>query len=174
MTPDPSAVSQSCPSRLTLDDAHCDEEGYHPPSQTLPPRSLTDPLPGPGHHSPSYTVPSRSLTDPLPGLASHYSPSQTVPPVTLIDTPPGPGHSATAQSSPRMADRRTISTASTPNTQNLGAPPMARLQRVKTSLSFLFAPEHRVGEPPGFIREVKNILFGTCTCCTPFRVYLKF
>lgn len=39
---------------------------------------------------------------------------------------------------------------------------LTMLQRVKSTVSNLLVPEHKVGKPPGFMHELKTILFGSC------------
>jgi hypothetical protein len=52
---------------------------------------------------------------------------------------------------------------------------MTRLQRAKTSISVLLSPEHKVGDPPGFVQELKNILFGLVRpVVMSIWVYLEF
>jgi hypothetical protein len=53
-------------------------------------------------------------------------------------------------------------------TQDQGASPSTTaLQRARTGLSNLLVPEHKVGKPPGFVRELKTIMFGSCAFCHP-------
>jgi hypothetical protein len=39
---------------------------------------------------------------------------------------------------------------------------VTKLQRVRARFATLLVPEYKVGQPPGFMRELKTILFGTC------------
>lgn len=74
-----------------------------------------------------------------------------------------PGRHTSAQS-PR---RRTAWGSPSVNMTNPAAPEhrdtpsKTKFQRIKESLASLLVPDHKVGEPPGFVRELKSILFGT-------------
>lgn len=41
------------------------------------------------------------------------------------------------------------------------------VQTVRTKVSTLFVPEHKVGKAPGIMRELRTIIFGSCTSCRP-------
>lgn len=161
---------------------------HHSQSHTVPSKSLTDPLPRPGHHSPSQTASPKAPTDPLSRLGHHsfhtaspnalteplpqpgsYSPSYSLPSMATSDPLPGPGRRTAAQLFRRRIRRHRTPTSltNTANTQDQGALSETRLQRVGASISGLLVPEHQVGEPPGFVREVKNILFGSCASWCP-------
>ena len=60
---------------------------------------------------------------------------------------------------------RFMSIAAAVTPQDQGAT-MAR--RIRTNLTELVVPAHKVGEPPGFIQEMKTILFGSCASCLVF------
>ena len=100
-----------------------------------------------GHHSPSHPVPHKSKTDEYPRRGR-----------------------TSAQSTRR---RMTYGGRATgmPNffsTQGQGASPSTTmLQRARTGFSNLLVPGHKVGKPPGFVREMKTILFGSCASCCP-------
>ncbi|KAF9649861.1 calcium/proton exchanger, partial [Thelephora ganbajun] len=42
-----------------------------------------------------------------------------------------------------------------------GAPSITMIERVKTNISKLLVPDYRVGKAPGFVRELRTILFGS-------------
>jgi hypothetical protein len=61
----------------------------------------------------------------------------------------------------------TTSIAGSIGTQNRRASSMTLVQRTGTTMSKLFKPERKVGKPPGFMRELRTILFGSCALHSP-------
>lgn len=69
-----------------------------------------------------------------------------------------------AQSSRRRATwggRRPIAEVDT-DPKEKASPKAPLLERVRTTMSTLFVPEHKVGKPPGLARELRTIIFGSC------------
>lgn len=54
------------------------------------------------------------------------------------------------------------------NTLGQGAAPATVLQRVKSNFSSLLVPEHKVGKPPGFVKELKAIFDSCSSSCSIF------
>ena len=96
-----------------------------------------------GHHSPTHPVSHRSFSD-----------------------VPRPGRRTSAQSFRR---RMTYGgrTTTIPNSINKdpGASSLTMVQRARSTLSTLITPEHKVGKPPGLLRELRTIVFGSCESC---------
>lgn len=100
----------------------------------------------------------------------HHSPSHTVPPRSFSDIP-RPGRRTSAQSVRRRMTYggRATSVPGSVSTQDPGASALTMVERAKSSLSNLLVPEHKVGEAPGFLRELRTIMFGSCaSCCLIF------
>ena len=96
----------------------------------------------------------------------HHSPSHPVPLNPFPDSRSKSGRRTSAQSFRRRTTfgSRPVSVANTVATQDQGASQTTMLERVRTNMSTLLVPGHKVGKPPGFVRELKTILFGSCAC----------
>ena len=64
-------------------------------------------------------------------------------------------------------DDRTTGIANSVNTQDRWASPTTLVQRLETTLSKLSKPGRKVGKAPGFTRELRTILFGSCASYSP-------
>ena len=91
------------------------------------------------------------------GEASYYPPRSTTDPYQNR-------RRTSAQSSRRrMTWGGHNASAETPiGSKDKASSKMPLLQRVRTKMSSLLVPEHRVGKPPGFGRELRTIVFGSC------------
>lgn len=106
----------------------------------------------------------------------YHSPFHTVPPKSLSE-PQRHGRRSSAQSfrrrmtwgGQRVGVENPVDTEMNSSTTSL-------VQRVRTKVSTLFVPEHKVGEAPGILRELRTIIFGSCAsdCLIYFRVYMAF
>lgn len=108
------------------------------------------------------TAPARD--DDRSDVEGYSTRSQPFPPNSRTGKVPRPGRRTLAQSTRRRTTLRTttVNRTNTVSTQNPSIPPGTRLRLFKTSLANLVTPSHKVGESPGFMRELKSILFGTC------------
>ena len=100
----------------------------------------------------------------------HHSPSHIVSPRSFSDAYPKRGYRTSAQSTRRRMTYggRTTSVVNSVNTLGQAAPPTTTmLQRARMGFSNLLVPGHKIGKPPGFVRELKTILFGSCASCYP-------
>ena len=113
-----------------------------------------------GYHSPSHSTPQRSASEPPYGHE--------------------PGSYTSSQSFRRRMTyggwgakpERPVNI----NKKNFSASTVSLVQSVKTKVSNLFVPGHKVGKAPGFLLELRTIVFGSCTSIRPicFRAYLVF
>lgn len=95
----------------------------------------------------------------------HSAPSQALPPNSHTGQALKLGHYALALSARRRTTLRapSVNRTNTVSTQSLSVAHGTRFQRFKASLANLVTPGHKLGESPGFVRELKSILFGTCS-----------
>ena len=112
--------------------------------------------------SPPRTAPARDNDHSDEG--GYSARSHTFPPSSVTEQIPRPGRYTLAQSTRRRTTLRApaANRTSTVNTETPSSPPGTKLQRFKTGLGNLVTPGHKVGDSPGFVQELKSILFGTC------------
>lgn len=103
-----------------------------------------------GYHSPTHTAPPSPFVDP-PIYPPRY------PPRYRRRTGAQSGRRRTTFGSRSEAEPRPVTA-----TSEQGTPSITMIQRMKTNISTLLVPGHKVGDPPGFVRELKTILFGSC------------
>lgn len=100
-----------------------------------------------GYHSPSHSAPQRSFTEPQ-YRRSRYTGAQS----TRRRMTYG-GWGARAEN-PATTNEKSISTTSL-------------AQTIRTKVSTLFKPGHKVGRSPGFFRELRTIILGSCASSRP-------
>jgi hypothetical protein len=111
--------------------------------------------------SPPRTAPARDNDHSDEGYSAL---SHTFPPSSQTGQVPSPGRYTLAQSTRRRTTLRapTVNRTNSVGNKTPSIPPGTKLQRFKTGLNNLVTPGHKVGDSPGFVRELKSILFGTC------------
>ena len=113
---------------------------------------------------PLQTSPSHHTDNETDNDGGHHSPSHQVPPRSFSDIP-RPGRRTSAQSFRRRmtyGGRAASISGSVATQHNPNGSSLTVLQRARSTLSTLLVPGHKVGKPPGFMHELKTILFGSC------------